>query len=526
MADGLAASILNHRVFVTPETSLELVRAGLAAATPAACLEGFREAWVAGQPRIFVSGTLPGGIGAVQVAAAARESLRKRVDPARETAADEFAYTDFGPPGTIAQRTHIADLDIHCVEFANGVKLNLKATDFAPDSIRFAARFGSGWTGEPADKRGLRMLMGHGFTALGLGRHKREALNHLSAGVIASFAVGMNENAFTADGSTDGAGAARWLRLLTASLSDPGWHKEELPEIRQRIIFTFEQRDQNTTQALADYLYGKLTGHDPRYARPDFKRVLGYSVADLRAWVEPQLQSGPLEIGIVGDFEPEEMIELAARTVGCLPRRGGPAPVRPVKFDPLPKPKPLTVNATTRSGAVQVAWALPAIHGHADLRRESVLAETLENRLVARIREEMGATYAPAAGVWRSGLQRANGYLIVSLTCEPGDTQRVAEAVRQVADDLARGRVSEEELDRARQPQIQAIPAQMKNNGFWLHGAVLQAQSRPEVLDLPRTRLSDLTQMTADDITALAARVLPAANAALFTAVPAPPKKK
>jgi zinc protease len=526
LVDSLVDSVLRRRVFTTPETNLELVRAGLAAATPAASLEAFRGAWGQGKPRIFVSGTLPANVNAEQVARTARDSARKRVAPPGETAVAEFGYTDFGPPGKVARREHIADLDIHCVEFANGVKLNLKFTRFSAGSMLFAARFGGGWAGEPAKKPGLRFLMGHGFAALGLGRHKRDALNHLSAGVVASFQLGQDEEAFTAEGSADRDGAARWMQLLTAYLNDPGWHKEELPEIQKRFANNFTQRQRDTNLALSDHLFSRLSSRDARYTTPNFKEVSRYSVADLRAWVEPQLKAGPLEIGVVGDFDVEEMIELAASTVGCLPPRGPAPAIAPVKFVTTSDSQPLKVNATTRNGSVLVVWALPSAHEHADRRRDSLLAEILENRLVSRIREEMGATYAPSCSVWRSQVQRKDGYLIASLTCEPAEAQRVAEAVRQVADELSRGPITGEELERARQPAIQAEPARMANNAYWLNNAVLKAQSQPKGLDFPRTALPDLERLTPADMAAHAAQVLPAGRAGVFTAVPNAAGKK
>ena len=39
-------------------------------------------------------------------------------------------YRDFGPPGAVASRTHVDDLDFTEVAFANGVRLNLKKTTF------------------------------------------------------------------------------------------------------------------------------------------------------------------------------------------------------------------------------------------------------------------------------------------------------------------------------------------------------------------------------------------------------------
>ena len=521
LADRLANSLVNRRVFTTPETDLEIMRAGLAAATADAVLAEFRRAWGEGKPRLFANGTLPAGIGPAQLVKALEDSARKRVAAPKNADAGEFAYTDFGPPGAVAKRTHHAATDIHCVEFANGVKVNLKVTDFTADAVTFRARFGTGQAGEPSAQPGLRMVMGHGFLSLGLGRHSQDQLAHLSAGVVASITLGVSEDAFTATGSSDGEGAERWLQLLTASLSDPGWRKEQLPEIRQRILYTLQQSARDTGPALNAQRSALLANRDSRYTSPTFDKIKGYSVADLRAWVEPQLKSGSLEIGIVGDFELEAMIELAARTVGCLPPRGAATPVRPVKFVDVVDAKPITVLPVARNGEVSLAWALPPERDHASVRKISVLAAVLANRLKARIREEMGATYSPACGTWRSEVQPERAYLLAGMTCGPGETKRVADAVRAVADELARGAVTEEEFERARQPMIQSTPAQLRTNAYWLGAIVAQAQSRPEDLELVGTRVSDLEALTPADITALAAQTLLSARASVFTAQPA-----
>lgn len=519
-ANYLADSVEGKWVFCTPEDDLALVREGLNALTPEKCLAAFRSAWGESAPRLFATGTLPASI--AQLRDAYQDSARKPVAAPGETVVSEFAYTDFGPPGTVVKHTQVEDLGIHLVEFANGVKLNLKVTDFEADRVLMSARFGTGLAGEPKNKNGLRMLMHSGFAPLGLGRHDREALGHLSAGVIASLGFGVQEDAFVANGGSDSACTERLLQLFTAYLTDPGWRKSELTDIRNNITFSYQESSRNIATSLAHSRVTQLASRDPRYTQPPLKTVHGYSIADLREWVEPQLKSGPLEIGLVGDFDLDEMIALAARTVGCLPPRLPPKPIQSVKFVPTiaPGPTPLTVSTTSRHGAVQVTWAAPAGFAHLARRKNELLAGVITNRLAEKIREEMGATYSPSCNVWRSDFQPENAYFIASLTCEPGEVKRIADSVRQAADELARNGVSNEEFERARQPLLQSTPAQLRNNSYWLYACVATAQSRPGELEGPRTRESDLTQLTPAEISALAAEVLPAARASVFTAVP------
>ena len=56
----------------------------------------------------------------------------------------EWGYSDFGPPGTITKREHIADLDIVLITFENGARLTLKKTNFEAGRINLSARVGNG----------------------------------------------------------------------------------------------------------------------------------------------------------------------------------------------------------------------------------------------------------------------------------------------------------------------------------------------------------------------------------------------
>jgi zinc protease len=155
-----------------------------------------------------------------------------------------------------------------------------------------------------------------------------------------------------------------------------------------------------------------------------------------------------------------------------------------------------------------VTWPLPPERDHRSERQAEVLAAAFTNRLHAIIRGEMGASYAPESHIIRSELQAEANYLLVSLNCEPGLERKLAERVRELGAELAAQGMTDDEFTRAVQPKRQAAAAQLRNNAYWLHSSVSRAQSRPERLDWPRTRVSDLEQMAADELNALARRVL------------------
>ena len=91
-----------------------------------------------------IDGDAPAAIVAAYNAAHAVE-----IKPPAAAATDGFAYTDFGPAGTVASRTVVPDLDLTMVTFANGVRVNLKKTPFEANQIRISVRVGAGQLLEP-----------------------------------------------------------------------------------------------------------------------------------------------------------------------------------------------------------------------------------------------------------------------------------------------------------------------------------------------------------------------------------------
>ena len=89
------------------------------------------------------------------------------------------------------------------------------------------------------------------------------------------------------------------------------------------------------------------------------------------------------------------------------------------------------------------------------------------------------------------------------------------------AADLAKNGVTEEELNRARQPILTSLRESERANAYWLNAVVGSAQEQPERLDWARTRYADHEAITKAELDALAAAYLDPARAIQFTIKPA-----
>ena len=90
-----------------------------------------------------------GGVAAVRTAfeAATRDAGHR----ARGAAGRSTGPTpSFGPPGKVADRKDVTDLDTVFVRFDNGVRLTVKSTKFREDQVLVQVRFGDGLEGMAA----------------------------------------------------------------------------------------------------------------------------------------------------------------------------------------------------------------------------------------------------------------------------------------------------------------------------------------------------------------------------------------
>ena len=459
------------------------------------------------------------------VAAAFEKSLKVSVKPSSEQEKAAWSYGDFGAPGEIASRTHVDDLDITEVVFANGVRLNVKKTDFEANVIHVAARLGTGQLTEPAaTEPGLSVFTSLTYTAGGLGRHSADDLKRILAGRSAAVQFSSTLDSFTLDGDTNKEDLALEFQLLAASIEDPGYRPEALRAARKRIDAAYIKFAHTEGGPIALEVSRILAGGDPRFGLPAKEQMNARTLDEEKAWLAPTLSSGALEVTVVGDADPEVVIADAAKTVGTLPKREArPAldDLRRVSFPKVPFNKDYAIDSEIPKSLVAVYWPTSDGMDVHRARRLGMLAEILTDRLRVKIREQMGSTYSPNAASSASDFLPDYGYITAIVIAEPAKAKQVQEAVLAVAADLNANGATQDELDRSKNPLVTQVKDTERTNSYWM--TVLgRAQERPEVLDWARSRRTDFESITKADIDALAKAYLAPGSASKVIVHPYP----
>ncbi|MFM9092117.1 MAG: M16 family metallopeptidase, partial [Verrucomicrobiota bacterium] len=301
------------------------------------------------------------------------------------------------------------------------------------------------------------------------------------------------------------------LQLLTAHLTDPGYRPEALRQVRTGMEQMYTGFAHTPNGPLSTEVASLIAGGDHRFGVPPREVLLARELGEVREWLAPQLTRGPIEVALIGDLEPEAAIDAVARTLGALPpreERPALADLRRVTFPREPFTREYRISSEIPKGVVALFWPTTDASDIRRTRRLTLLASVFSDRLRVKIREEMGGTYSPRAASASSDTFAGYGYLSTSIDVDPAAAAKVREAVVDLADDLARNGVTDEELERARLPARTAARESLRTNAYWLQAVLARAQEKPEVLDWARSRTADLEAVTAAELSALAREYL------------------
>jgi zinc protease len=517
LAGDIADNLVERGVYTSPDDDLKLYGAALDHVTAADCVAALRDAWSAKGRYVYVGGNaVIGGVPELIIKDAYARAEGVDVHPMNAQDKVSWGYSDFGSPGKVAARSHIDDLDITEVTFANGVRLNLKKTAFEANTIHVAARLGTGQLTEPAAAEpGLSIFTSVTYTAGGLGKHSVDDLQRILAGKTVGAAFSSTPDAFEIQGTTNREDLGLEFQLLTAEITDPGYRPEALRVARKKIEDAYISFAHTEKGPMTLHVARLVVNDDPRFGLPAQNEMMSRTLREEKEWLAPQLKSGALEVSLVGDFDVDYAIAAAAATVGTLPPRD-PRPALAdrlkVSFPAHPFTKEYGIDTKIPKGVVGVYW--PTTDGldvHRK-RRLSILGEVLNDRLRVRLREQLGGTYAPNVLDAASDLFPGYGYLAAITVVEPSRAKEIQDSIVTVAWDLYTKGVTADELARTVNPVMTQIRETERSNLYWM--TVLgRAQEKPAVLDWARGRREDYQSITTADLDALAKLYLSPDNA-------------
>ncbi|TWI71692.1 zinc protease [Desulfobotulus alkaliphilus] len=405
-------------------------------------------------------------------------------------------------------------LGIRDVLLEDGTLLHIRQTDFEAGRVRMRVRLGTGRSGEPWP--GLSYIATETLNLSGTGTLGRDALEQALAGKRVALHMGMGPKEIFFDGEARRSDFASLLHLLRARLEDPGFREEAFELARNRYVRELEQAAGSIDRTFRRENPCFFTGDDARLCPPD--ALPPWSLDDIRSWLAPVLASDPLEISVAGDMDVLEVEGLVRSILGKRPashvRVAEPVAQSPAFAHGTSR----TVRVHAHPPASLVQWGFPTGGSASSLEHRglNLLAEVLRERLREEIRENMGIAYAPFAWHWHYTGWSDWGGIMAGVSVAPEAAEEVSGRILSLAAGLGEGGLTPELLERVRGPLINNLETRQQNNMYWIMGVMDGSGEKPELREWARTLISDYMAWTAEDLSALAARVLNPEKASLL----------
>ncbi|MGB3167189.1 MAG: insulinase family protein [Alteraurantiacibacter sp.] len=468
----------------------------------------FGEAWSEGQPLVRVtSKQLDGGVDAVR--AAYEGSTQIAVAEPEDAPIVAFAYEDWGTPGTVVSDTMIEDLGIRTVTFANNVRLNIKQTDFEPGRVRYSVNMDGGYFAIPdvnPAAAGLYLQFASGVG--GLGQNSADELTEILAGKQVGTGISAGTETFNSGGTTTPEDLATQMKVSAAFLTDIGLRPEADARYNAIIDTIWGQLESQPAT-----VFGLRSGEqlsDSRYSRfPTRAEMDAIDREALKAAILAASQSGAIEIGIVGDIDPDAAIAAVAQSFGTLGERNAEfadnADKRGISFLDLSGDE---VNTYTHTGQADQAlvgsiWRTRDDSDFTDEVGLDMLVSVFRLKAIEVLREEVAATYSPLVSGSTSSVFDDYGSVSMAAVIDPAQAEQVQDIILRLASEMRDEAVSDDMLLRARQPVLESLRQSRENNGWWM-GVVSDAQSEAERLDRVRMQEEVVRAVTPADIQRLA----------------------
>ena len=529
LRDAILLEVESEVVPTSAVIDREVLLPALEALTVEDCLEALRDDWRGGQLSVIANGGLQLEGDVEKLTAVVKAARETKIERGEAIEVKEWAYaSDPAAAGVIVRQDRVEDLDLWLVEFENGVRLNIKKTDFKENQILLSGRYGEGILSVPLEGLLQVSLADLVLSGGGLEAHTVDELRRITAGRQAEVSLSVGADAFGLSGATTAEDLLFEFELACANLQHLAYRGDVLQMIKQQLPLIFQQFQHSPEGPMYFDFAPELLPGNPRAGLlgvehfPSLEELMSVEAEKIREIMADLLKDAPLELTIVGDFEVNDVIAKAASTFGMLPPRRAPLDVEEARHGVVvTEGLHMERSVDTADKKATVMMIFPTTDGMDDARRRnlSFLGTVVDDRLRLVVREELGAAYSPGAGAESSQIFHGLGGVLIQAAGDPTKVEELVAACKSVAADLAENGVTQEEVTRLSEPILNQVRDAQRSNGFWL-SLLEEAQGRPESLNSVRTLLTFYGNLSAEDISALAAEYLKPERASTLVVLP------
>lgn len=388
----------------------------------------------------------------------------------QEKAAESHLLTSEPTPGKIIAEKTDTQLGFTMLKFSNGVTAILKPTDFKNDEIMFSSFARGGTSLYPdADYQSAANAVAL-VTAGGVGNFDITGLRQYLSDKKVTVQPYLTELYQGVAGKTSVRDLTAGLQLTYAYFTQPRKNAAMFSNIISRSQATLSNRGNDPKNVFQDSMLATFFNNNPRKTGPSVDKLKlisldrGYEIYQQRFG-----DAAGQTFVFVGSFTVEQIKPLLETYIGSLPA----SEKQPNFEDRHTRMAQGVIEKNIYKGAEPRATVTLTYSGSYNYSRQAnmeleALKESLQIRVLERLREEEGGVYSPQVAVSNSKYPVGAYLLQISFACSP---QNVDKLIASANDEVAKLRADgplQVNIDKWKAQLVNQVDSQLKENSFWL----------------------------------------------------------
>jgi zinc protease len=424
------------------------------------------------------------------------------------------------PKAVSGKKSENKQWDATEINYKNGAKVIIKPTKFTEGEILFDATAKGGIANIDTDAATSQFLQ-YALSSRSLGDYTASDLTKYLQGKQTSLGYDYDEYDRSLQGSTTSKNVQTLMELIYMSFKDLKIGAEDFQGMQNRLGAMLANQE-NTP----NFLFGKGVQKDLYKAagqqQISTEMVNGANLDEANAVIK-QLFANPADFTFtfVGDIDLNTFIPLVDQYIGSLsaPRIASPnyatkadweiTPGNSTDQDKVAMQTPQTYVAIAVSGAMPYTYKNRAL--------SSIAGQILTKRLLAKIREEMGAVYSISASGHMERLGNQNTAIISNFPMKPEMRDEVLAEIYKMIFDMTEN-VSDDELNPVREFMVKTDTENREKNEGWLYAIAGNALNG---VDTFNGTVDVLNALTTADVKAFMKQLLDQNNYRVYILNPA-----
>ncbi len=394
----------------------------------------------------------------------------KPIQPYIDAVSTDPLVENVPQPAAVVGAARIDSIGVTVLQFANGVRLVMKPTDFKEDEVQFAA-FSPGGSSLVSDEEEFIAETAPGLVARsGVGTFSRTDLEKMLAGKVVSVQPYIGDLEEGIRGSASPEDLETLFQMIYLYFTAPRADSSALSSMQDQLKAILLNRSADPQAAFQDTLQAALYNYHPRRDAPTLADVASLNVRDaLRIYKDRFADASDFTFIFVGNFDEMQLAQLAQTYLGTLPATQRGEAWRNV-YPELPKG---VVEKEAKKGMAPQSQVAVIFSGPFDYTRENrhalrSMEEVLSLMLREELREARGGTYGVGVNSSASDRPDTTYTVTISFTTAPERVDEMVGAVMDQVDRLKAEGPSADNVVKVREQQRRERETQLEQNGFWL----------------------------------------------------------